>query len=100
MITVSAAATAEEFGAAFREMPWLAVPFTHAQRRARLRQLYEVADGASAVVLLSPERHTITRDGAMLLELAYSCASALRGKAKKEKESREEREQLDKERGT
>ena len=27
-------------------------------------------------------------------------ASALRGKAKKEKESREEREQLDKERGT
>ena len=98
VIFVSSAASQEEFAAAFREMPWVAVPFSHAQRRKRLKELFEVADGATQVVLVSHEGHTITRDGVMLLEIAHSCATALRTKAKHEKLFDEEREQVDKER--
>ena len=100
VVLISSAATQEEFVAQFREMPWLAVPFTHAQRRLRLRQLFEVnpASMENVVVLVDRDGQTITRDGAILLELAYSCASALRAKAKNEKRFDEEREQVETER--
>lgn len=41
VIYVSCKQTQEEFNKAFREEPWLAIPFAHAQRRARLRSLFE-----------------------------------------------------------
>ena len=98
VVLVSSASSAEEFSASFREMPWLAIPFTHSQRRRRLRSLFEVPDGASQVVLVSPEGQTITREGGALLELAHSCASALRTKEKKEKDLTSECDQVEKER--
>lgn len=50
------------------------------------------------VVLVSPEGLTITREARDLFEIAYACSSALKAKAKKEKEFGEEREQAHKER--
>ena len=97
VVFVSSAGSAEEFSASFRAMPWLAIPFSHTQRRLRLRQLFELPEGASQVVLVSPDGHTITREGAMLLQLAHTCAAALRAKEKKSKEFTSEREQLEKE---
>ena len=83
----------------FREMPWLAVPYTHAAAPAALRQLFEVSEtNGNVVVLVDREGRTITRDGAILLELAYSCSSALRTKLKNEKHFEEERVQVEAER--
>ena len=39
----------EAFASSFREMPWLAIPFAHAQRRTALRKLFEVKDGEDMV---------------------------------------------------
>ena len=50
------------------------------------------------MVLVSPEGLTITREARDLFEIAYACSSALKAKAKKEKEFGEEREQAHKER--
>lgn len=62
-----------EFASSFREMPWLAVPFAHVQRRAALRKLFDVADDGSMVVLLNQEGQCITREGVQLLTLAHRC---------------------------
>ena len=86
VIYISAAATQEDFSKTFREMPWLAIPFVHAQRRARLRELFEVSPETNQVVLIDPEGRTITRDGATPIELAAACQAALDNKAKKELE--------------
>ena len=40
MVYITAAETQEKFTAAFRGMPWLSLPFTHALRREQLRQLF------------------------------------------------------------
>ena len=45
--------------ASFREMPWLAVPFGHAQRRRRLSEFFEVED-SDLLVLLSEMGEVIT----------------------------------------
>ena len=74
--------TVETFTANFREMPWLAIPFAHVQRRAALRKLFEVKDGEQVIVLLNQEGQTITREGVSLLELAHSCEKTLEKKAK------------------
>ena len=62
-----------EFASSFREMPWLAVPFAHVQRRAALRKLFDVADDGSMVVLLNQEGQCITLEGMQLLSLAHGC---------------------------
>ena len=41
MVYITAAETQEKFTAAFRGMPWLSLPFTHALRREQLRHLFE-----------------------------------------------------------
>jgi len=72
----------EAFISAFREMPWLAIPFAHARRRANLRKLFQVKDSEHVIVLLNQEGQTITREGAFLLEIAHSCEKMLEKKAK------------------
>ena len=41
VIYVSSQKEQEEFASQMREMPWLAVPFHHAQRRTRIRELFD-----------------------------------------------------------
>eukprot|EP00965_Chrysotila_dentata_P017494 581466-Pleurochrysis_carterae.AAC.2 len=87
----------ESFRANFCLMPWLAIPFTHAQRRARLRSLFQV-DGACTLVLLNQLGQTITREGAKLFELAQSCQNVLALRTAHSKESKEQTALLEKER--
>ena len=104
VIFVAASSNQEEFSKAFREHPWLAIPFAHAQRRARLRDLFELNTESNALVLIDNRGlvredggrvvagGTITRDGATLVELAYSCQLALDTREKKTKEFESDRE--------
>ena len=62
---------------AFRHMPWLSLPFTHALRRDQLRTLFEVSETADSVVLLHTDGTTISRDGKQHMLLAYRCQSAI-----------------------
>ena len=59
VVYVSSASSQEEFMASFREMPWLAVPLGHAQRRRRLREFFEAQD-SDVLVLLSEMGEVIT----------------------------------------
>ena len=99
VIQIDVARTPDEFVRAFREMPWLAIPCTHARRQAALRKLFEVdSDEQSlSVVLLNQEGQTITRHGRRLIELAHTCQRAVDKKAKTTKELGTMRKELDKE---
>ena len=62
VIYVSTAATQEDFSKSFREMPWLAIPFAHAQRRTRLRELFEVSADSNQLILCAPRTGARTPD--------------------------------------
>jgi hypothetical protein len=51
-------------------MPWLAIPFSHARRRAALFAHFELDPESNQLVLLDSTGATIHRDGATLLQLA------------------------------
>ncbi|MAT98943.1 MAG: hypothetical protein CL608_17505, partial [Anaerolineaceae bacterium] len=97
VIQVDDANTPEEFVSGFREFPWLAIPLSHQQRRRSLRKLFEVEVDDNAVVLLSQEGQTITRDGAAVLSLARSCALALDRQTRLRKEVDADKASLQKE---
>ena len=99
VIQIEDVGTTDAFQASFREMPWLAVPFSHARRRHALRKLFEVEHDGMAVVLLNQEGAVITRNGLQALELAHSCSRALDKKAKARKSMNSEKEALDYENG-
>jgi hypothetical protein len=65
--------TQEDFAEALKVMPWLAVPFAHAQRREALMKLFGVSDaeGSATLVLLDADHRTITKKGAPLIALAF-----------------------------
>merc|ERR1719502_1962513 len=58
---------------AFREFPWLAVPFTHERRRRQLLKFFSLSEIDTCVVLLNQEGQIITRDGLQILAIAHSC---------------------------
>lgn len=98
VIQIETCTSPEAFATSFREAPWLAIPFTHVQRRAALRRLFEVAESEVAVVLLSSQGMTITREGRELLLLAHASQQALDKKGKAQKSIDQEQESLGKER--
>ncbi|KOO21586.1 nxn protein [Chrysochromulina tobinii] len=53
-------------------MKWLAVPFSHVQRRQQLAEQFEMSSESNALVLLKSTGETITRNGAQVLKLARS----------------------------
>jgi len=53
-------------------MKWLAVPFSHVQRRQQLAEQFEMSSESNALVLLKSTGETITRNGAKVLKLARS----------------------------
>ena len=68
-IYVTSADTKEEFDRNFSQMPWLTLPFTHAQRRQKLRELFGLQNG-TGFVLIAPDGSTITREGVALMQIA------------------------------
>jgi len=97
VVYVSTANSQVDFNQKFREMPWLAIPFAHAQRRQRLHALFGITAESNALVLLNAQGQLITRDGRLLVEIAHTCSSALQHKSKREEEIRKDREMLLKE---
>jgi len=97
VIQVEDTSSIDAFQSSFREMPWLAVPFSHARRRRALRHLFEVDSESLTVVLLNQEGQVITRDGRKLVELAHTCQRTLDKKAKVRKQIEDEKEAIDKE---
>ena len=89
---------AARFSRAFRDQPWLAIPWSHAQRRERLAALYGVPVDANRLVLLSADGQTISRDAAALVEIAHTCANAQATEGKKGGELAEEETTADAER--
>ena len=76
-VLVTAESTQDYFNDNFRWQPWLAIPFTHTQKRQQLRELFEVDTSKDTFVLISPDGTTITRDGATLMSLAWQCQQAI-----------------------
>jgi hypothetical protein len=76
-VLVTAESSQDYFTENFRWQPWLAVPFTHTQKRQQLRELFEVDTSKDIFVLISPDGTTITRDGATLMSLAWQCQQAI-----------------------
>ena len=98
VIMVSGQSSQLGFSRAFRDQPWLAIPWSHAQRRERLAALYGVPADANRLVLLSADGQTISRDAAALVEVAHTCANAQAAEGKKGGELAEEERAVDAER--
>ena len=65
VIYVSSRRTQDDFSKSFREQPWLAIPFAHVQRRARLLQLFELDEESNQVILIDQEGSGPTRVSTM-----------------------------------
>ena len=70
VIYISSCDSLEDYNEKRSRMPWLAIPFSHEKRRARLLEHFEIDAVENQLVLLESSGATIYRDGQTLLSLA------------------------------
>lgn len=62
IIFISADRSEDSFKQYFKEMPWLAVPYSDETRRSRLNRLYGI-QGIPTLIVLDPKGEIVTRQG-------------------------------------